>query len=54
MKLTTPLKKKNCRNQVVEWMAENRVLSAALEGNIDQGCDSIDIVHDSAKRWSPG
>ena len=23
-------------DQVVEWMAENRVLSAALEGNIDQ------------------
>ena len=23
-------------NQVVEWMAENRVLSVALEGNIDQ------------------
>ena len=22
--------------QVVEWMAENRVLSVALEGNIDQ------------------
>ena len=23
-------------DQVVEWMAENRVLSVALEGNIDQ------------------
>ena len=37
MKLTTQLKSILPKiNQVVEWMAENRVLSAALEGNIDQ------------------